>query len=91
MYRLARSPTFSAGAGEVVGKKMRGYMENSKDFDPHKQEAFDMTVMRTYDELDSEKMVLDALYEDYAILKKSLNLFPPLSPKREKYTNIENK
>ena len=44
-------------------------MENSKDFDPHKQEAFDMTV-GTYDELDSEKMVLDALYEDYVYSRK---------------------
>ena len=60
-------------------------MKNSKDFDPDKQEAFDMTVMRTYDELDSEKMILDALYEDYAILKTE---FKPISALESKEREI---
>ena len=41
--------------------------------------------MRTYDELDSEKMVLDALYEDYAILKEE---FKPISALESKEREI---
>ena len=67
------------------------YLENTKDFDPDKQEAFDMTVMKTYDELDSEKMIQMHCMRIMLYWRQSLNLFPPLSLKREKYTNIENK
>ena len=76
---------FCQGGRRSSAKKMRGYIKNSKDFDPDKQEAFDMTVMRTYDELDSEKMILDALYEDYAILKTE---FKPISALESKEREI---
>ena len=75
----------SVREGEGRQKKDAWIHKNSKDFDPDKQEAFDMTVMRTYDELDSEKMILDALYEDYAILKEE---FKPISALESKEREI---
>ena len=60
--------------GACEGGRMRmfrkkiDFARNYKEYDKDKQQTFDMTVLIAYDEMDSEKLILDSLYEDYQIL-----------------------
>ena len=56
------------GRMRMFRKKKIDFARNYKEYDKDKQQTFDMTVLIAYDEMDSEKLILDSLYEDYQIL-----------------------